>query len=83
MNCSRGGGGGILTFGIMSHNISLYVTPGEIFAFNVETSPTVSKMAKSRDVPIRVHNVIYHLFHELRDSMSSRLPKVEEENVIG
>ena len=40
-------------------------------------------MAKSRDVPIRMHNVIYHLFHELRDSMSSRLPKVEEENVIG
>ena len=56
---------------------------GEIFAFNVEVPPAISKMAASRSVPLRMHNVIYHLFDELRDSMSARLPTIVEENVIG
>ncbi|XP_076464349.1 translation initiation factor IF-2, mitochondrial-like [Babylonia areolata] len=56
---------------------------GEIFAFNVELPPSVRKMAAARKVPVRMHNVIYHLFNELRDSMSTRLPTLVEEDVIG
>ncbi|KAK7487137.1 hypothetical protein BaRGS_00021632, partial [Batillaria attramentaria] len=56
---------------------------GEIFAFNVETPASVRKLAASRGVPLRSHNVIYHLFDELRDRISTRLPLLLEEDVIG
>ncbi|KAL8619869.1 hypothetical protein ACOMHN_025955 [Nucella lapillus] len=56
---------------------------GEIFAFNVELPPAVRKMAASRQVPVRMHNVIYHLFDELRDRMSARLPSLLEEDIVG
>ncbi|XP_070179262.1 translation initiation factor IF-2, mitochondrial-like [Littorina saxatilis] len=56
---------------------------GEIFAFNVEAPPTISKMAASRKVPLRMHNVIYNLFNELRERMSSRLPVLVEEDAVG
>ena len=56
---------------------------GEIFAFNVEAPASIRKMAASCNVPLRIHNVIYHLFDELRDSMSARLPILVEDDVVG
>ncbi|PVD25850.1 hypothetical protein C0Q70_13514 [Pomacea canaliculata] len=56
---------------------------GEIFGFNVEVPAAVSKLALSKQVPIRIHKVIYHLFDDLRKRISSHLPILEEEDVIG
>lgn len=56
---------------------------GEIFAFNVETPASVRKLAASRRVHVCPHNVIYHLFDELRDRISARLPLLLEEDVVG
>ncbi|GFR85012.1 translation initiation factor IF-2 [Elysia marginata] len=56
---------------------------GEIFAFNVETPPKVSAIAKQKNVPVRRHNVIYRLFEELVERLNSKLPKIEEEVALG
>ncbi|XP_067680716.1 translation initiation factor IF-2, mitochondrial-like [Haliotis asinina] len=56
---------------------------GEIFCFNVKTPQAVAKLARSKSVPIKTHNVIYSLFDNLLDSLSTRLPHVEEEEVLG
>ncbi|XP_041353564.1 translation initiation factor IF-2, mitochondrial-like [Gigantopelta aegis] len=56
---------------------------GEIFGFNVQASDPVSKSAASKQVPIRLHKVIYKLFDELKASLSSRLPVLKEEETIG
>ncbi|XP_046336391.2 translation initiation factor IF-2, mitochondrial-like [Haliotis rufescens] len=56
---------------------------GEIFCFNVKTPESVAKVARSKSIPIKMHNVIYNLFDNLLDSLSARLPHVEEEEVLG
>lgn len=49
----------------------------------MEVPAAVSKLALSKQVPIRIHKVIYHLFDDLRKRISSHLPILEEEDVIG
>ncbi|GFN85677.1 translation initiation factor if-2, partial [Plakobranchus ocellatus] len=56
---------------------------GEIFAFNVDLAQKAAALAKEKGVPVRRHNVIYRLFEQLVDRLNHKLPKIEEEVVVG
>ena len=43
----------------------------------------VAKLARSQNVPVRLHNVIYKLFDELKDYLSSKLPDLTKEEIVG
>ncbi|XP_005112351.1 translation initiation factor IF-2, mitochondrial [Aplysia californica] len=56
---------------------------GEIYAFNVEVPSKVMELAKGKGVKIRQHNVIYRLFDDLKEGINAKLPKLQEDVVIG
>ncbi|XP_023286222.1 translation initiation factor IF-2, mitochondrial [Seriola lalandi dorsalis] len=56
---------------------------GSIYGFNVGASRVVQQLAAKRGVPLRLHSVIYKLIDQLKDELSSKLPPLESENVIG
>lgn len=56
---------------------------GSIYGFNVGASKSVRQLASRRDVPLRLHNVIYKLIDELKEELSGRLPPLLSENVVG
>lgn len=46
-------------------------------------SRSIQQLAAKRGVPLRLHNVIYKLMDELKDELSSKLPPLLSENVLG
>ncbi|KAK3884558.1 hypothetical protein Pcinc_011182 [Petrolisthes cinctipes] len=56
---------------------------GSIYTFNTTVPKDVYHLAKVKDVPIREHNVIYHLVDRLKQEISDNLPVREVEEVIG
>ena len=58
-----------------------YFIPGVIYAFNVGEVPNVANM--SHEVPIKHHNVIYNMFDDLLETLSSRVPPLEVEEIVG
>uniref|UniRef100_A0A7N8X0S1 Translation initiation factor IF-2, mitochondrial n=1 Tax=Mastacembelus armatus TaxID=205130 RepID=A0A7N8X0S1_9TELE len=56
---------------------------GSIYGFNVGASSSVQQLASKRGVPLRLHTVIYKLIDELKEELSSKLPPLISENVIG
>ncbi|XP_037620161.1 translation initiation factor IF-2, mitochondrial isoform X2 [Sebastes umbrosus] len=56
---------------------------GSIYGFNVAASKSIQQLAAKRDVPLRLHNIIYKLVDELKDELSSKLPPLISENIIG
>ncbi|KAL5008472.1 hypothetical protein ScPMuIL_014053 [Solemya velum] len=56
---------------------------GEIFGFNVDAGPNIMKAAKTKNVEVKLHKVIYKLFDDLRESLSEKLPMSQEEEVLG
>lgn len=40
-------------------------------------------LASKRGIPLRLHNIIYKLIDELKDELSSKLPLLVSENVVG
>uniref|UniRef100_A0A8C2XPA4 Translation initiation factor IF-2, mitochondrial n=1 Tax=Cyclopterus lumpus TaxID=8103 RepID=A0A8C2XPA4_CYCLU len=56
---------------------------GSIYGFNVAASKSVQQLAAKRGVSLRLHSVIYKLIDELKDELSSRLPPLHSENVVG
>lgn len=40
-------------------------------------------MAAKKDIPLRLHRVIYKLIDELKEDLSSKLSPTTEENIIG
>ncbi|XP_056423751.1 translation initiation factor IF-2, mitochondrial isoform X1 [Hyla sarda] len=54
-----------------------------IYGFNVNVSKSIQQTAAKSDVPIKLHKVIYHLFDELKEELSSTLPELTEESVKG
>ncbi|KAF4518609.1 hypothetical protein B566_EDAN009858 [Ephemera danica] len=56
---------------------------GTIYTFNVETPSKVKGIAKSKDVEIKHHNVIYKMIDDIKEQISSRLPPKQVEDIIG
>ncbi|CAK1583259.1 unnamed protein product [Parnassius mnemosyne] len=54
-----------------------------VYAFNVECPPTLSVEAKKNNIPIKLHNVIYRLVDDVKEEISARIPKRQEEELIG
>ncbi|XP_069810563.1 translation initiation factor IF-2, mitochondrial [Dendropsophus ebraccatus] len=54
-----------------------------IYGFNVNVNKSIQQIATKSDVPIKLHKVIYHLFDDLKEELSSRLPDLTEESVKG
>lgn len=77
----------VLHFGIgdvSENDINMAETfGGSIYGFNVAASRSIQQLAAKRGVPLRLHNVIYKLMDELKDELSSKLPPLLSENVLG
>ncbi|KAK9541000.1 hypothetical protein VZT92_003414 [Zoarces viviparus] len=56
---------------------------GSIYGFNVAASRSVQQLAARRGIPLRLHAVIYKLIDELKDELSSKLPPLLSENIVG
>lgn len=54
-----------------------------IYAFNVECPPPLSVEAKKKDIPIKKHNVIYRMVDDIKDELSLRIPKTQQEEFLG
>ncbi|PZC81791.1 hypothetical protein B5X24_HaOG212005 [Helicoverpa armigera] len=54
-----------------------------IYAFNVDCPPAISVDAKKKNIPIKMHNVIYRLVDDVKEEISARIPKTTEEEIIG
>ncbi|KAJ8724167.1 hypothetical protein PYW07_008147 [Mythimna separata] len=54
-----------------------------IYAFNVDCPPAVTADAKRKNIPIKPHNVIYRLVDDVKEEISSRIPKRTEEEFVG
>ncbi|XP_078127516.1 translation initiation factor IF-2, mitochondrial isoform X1 [Sander vitreus] len=56
---------------------------GSIYGFNVAASRPIQQLAAGHGVPLRLHNIIYKLVDELKDELSSKLPPLLSENIVG
>ncbi|XP_068619106.1 translation initiation factor IF-2, mitochondrial [Battus philenor] len=54
-----------------------------IYAFNVVCPPALAVEAKKKDIPIKLHNVIYRLVDDVKEEINVRIPKRQEEELIG
>ncbi|XP_046971293.1 translation initiation factor IF-2, mitochondrial [Vanessa cardui] len=54
-----------------------------IYAFNVECPPSVAGDARAAGVQVTHHNVIYKLVDAVRDQISARLPRSQQEEPLG
>lgn len=62
----------------MAHTFS-----GFVYGFNVAVSRPVQEMALKKDVPLRLHSVIYKLVEELKQDLTLQLPPVTNETILG
>ncbi|XP_068088647.1 translation initiation factor IF-2, mitochondrial [Hyperolius riggenbachi] len=56
---------------------------GYIYGFNVNANKATQELAAKKNVPIKLHKIIYHLVEDLKEVLSSKLPPVTEEVVKG
>ncbi|XP_075060135.1 translation initiation factor IF-2, mitochondrial isoform X3 [Mixophyes fleayi] len=56
---------------------------GCVYGFNVNANKSIQQLAAKKDIPIKLHKVIYHLIEDLKEELSSKLPPLTEENVKG
>lgn len=54
-----------------------------IYNFNVDILPEAHKIAVSKNIAIRSHNVIYRFLEDIKNELNSRLPLKEVEEVTG
>lgn len=54
-----------------------------IYGFNIECHAKVEEIANSKNVPIKMHNVIYKLVDDMKDEINNKLPQKEVEEVMG
>ena len=54
-----------------------------IYAFNTNINQKLVKQAETMKVPVRSYNVIYHLIGDLKQEITSKMPPLEVENVLG
>ena len=60
-----------------------FVIAGVVYGFNVQCSEAVQKLARSKGVSVRFHNIIYKLMDDVREELTSRLPPRVVEEVVG
>nr|DBA27136.1 TPA: hypothetical protein GDO54_011311 [Pyxicephalus adspersus] len=56
---------------------------GYIYGFNVNATKALQQLADKKNIPIKLHKVIYHLVEDLKDELSSKLAPLTEETVKG
>ena len=56
---------------------------GVVLGFNVQVPDSAMKLAKSQRVPVRKHNIIYRLIDDVTAELTSRLPTVQVEHLVG
>lgn len=54
-----------------------------IYAFNVDCPPPLIVEAKTKSIAVKKHNVIYRLFDDVKEEISARIPKRQEEELLG
>ncbi|KAL4710220.1 hypothetical protein ACJJTC_005393 [Scirpophaga incertulas] len=54
-----------------------------IYAFNVECPPPMVVEAKKKAISVKKHNVIYKLVDDVKDEITARIPKRQEEEILG
>uniref|UniRef100_A0A8D2D8U2 Translation initiation factor IF-2, mitochondrial n=1 Tax=Sciurus vulgaris TaxID=55149 RepID=A0A8D2D8U2_SCIVU len=69
---------------ISENDVNLAETfDGVIYGFNVNASNVLQQSAAKKGVKIKLHKIIYRLIEDLQEELSSRLPCVVEEHLIG
>lgn len=56
---------------------------GSVYGFNVAVPRPVQQVALKKEVPLRLHSVIYKLIEELRSELSLQLPPATNEILLG
>ena len=54
-----------------------------LYAFNTNINHNLEKQAETMKVPVRRYNVIYHLIADVKQEITSKMPPLEVENVLG
>ncbi|XP_053568167.1 translation initiation factor IF-2, mitochondrial [Bombina bombina] len=69
---------------ISENDIELAETfKGYVYGFNVNCNKAVQQLAAKKDVPVKLHRIIYHLVEDLKEQLSSKLHPILEENIKG
>uniref|UniRef100_A0A8C6U4G7 Translation initiation factor IF-2, mitochondrial n=1 Tax=Neogobius melanostomus TaxID=47308 RepID=A0A8C6U4G7_9GOBI len=56
---------------------------GSVYGFNVAVPRPVQQVALKKDVPLRLHSVIYKLIEELQQELSLKRPPITTETILG
>uniref|UniRef100_A0A1A7XQG1 Translation initiation factor IF-2, mitochondrial n=2 Tax=Iconisemion striatum TaxID=60296 RepID=A0A1A7XQG1_9TELE len=56
---------------------------GSIYGFNVAAARPIQELAAKKDIPLCLHSVIYKLLEQLKEELSSKLPPLVSQDVIG
>ncbi|KAM9315653.1 translation initiation factor IF-2, mitochondrial [Gastrophryne carolinensis] len=56
---------------------------GYVYGFNVNVNKSLQQLAAKKNVPIKLHKIIYHLVEDLKEELSSKLAPATEEIVKG
>ncbi|XP_055014379.1 translation initiation factor IF-2, mitochondrial isoform X2 [Boleophthalmus pectinirostris] len=56
---------------------------GSVYGFNVSVSRSVQQVALKKNVPLKLHSVIYKLVEELKQELSEKLPSETIQTVLG
>ncbi|XP_060805283.1 translation initiation factor IF-2, mitochondrial [Amyelois transitella] len=54
-----------------------------IYAFNVDCPPPVAVDAKKKNIAVKKTNIIYKLVDDVKEEISRRIPKRQEEEIVG
>ncbi|XP_059058284.1 translation initiation factor IF-2, mitochondrial-like, partial [Achroia grisella] len=54
-----------------------------IYAFNVDCPPPLAVTAKKKDIAVKKYNIIYKLVDDVKEEISARIPKRQEEESLG
>ncbi|XP_032820765.2 translation initiation factor IF-2, mitochondrial isoform X1 [Petromyzon marinus] len=56
---------------------------GTVYGFGVNANKVVMQLAEKKNVPVKLHKIIYRLVDDLKAELNSKLPLLTEEVVVG
>ncbi|XP_072295692.1 translation initiation factor IF-2, mitochondrial [Eucyclogobius newberryi] len=56
---------------------------GCVYGFNVSAPRSVQQSAQKKDVPLKLHSVIYKLIEDLKEELSQKLPPETQQSILG